>query len=175
MCHSALISSVCEAQIVTRSGVVPILHFSTWPLCRNRVLKRRALKKENSAQLAILKISVAFCPASRPHSSTHHGGEKWREGMARQKPRGTAVPRPHPDDATKMSGVVFSSTCKRKDWTFSISMLSAATSGKPFTAGFVTQVGWKIRRNVRFAHSICPPRNRLGSGGRLFAQPAAAP
>jgi hypothetical protein len=48
--------------------LVPILHCSTWPLCRKRVPKQRALKKENSAQLAILKISVAFCPASRPHS-----------------------------------------------------------------------------------------------------------
>ena len=47
----------------------------------------------------------------------------------------------HPDDATKIGGVVFSRICKRKDRTFWISMLLAATSGKPFTAGFVTQVG----------------------------------
>ena len=31
--------------------------------------------------------------------------------------------------------------CKRKDWTFSISMLLVATSGQPSTAGFITQVG----------------------------------
>jgi hypothetical protein len=35
----------------------------------------------------------------------------------------------------------FSRICKTKDRTFSISMLLAATSGQPFTAGFITQVG----------------------------------
>jgi len=45
----------------------------------------------------------------------------------------------HPDDATKRGGV--SHICKRKDRTFSISMLLAATSGRRSTAGFITQVG----------------------------------
>ena len=35
----------------------------------------------------------------------------------------------------------FSRTCKRKERTFSISMLLAATSGQPSTDGFITQVG----------------------------------
>jgi hypothetical protein len=43
VCHSALSSSVCEAQSVTHPSVVPILHFSTRPLCR-KSFKRRALK-----------------------------------------------------------------------------------------------------------------------------------
>jgi hypothetical protein len=38
-----LSSSVCEAQSVTHPSVVPILHFSTRPLCR-KSFKRRALK-----------------------------------------------------------------------------------------------------------------------------------
>jgi hypothetical protein len=35
----------------------------------------------------------------------------------------------------------FSRICKRKERTFWISMLLAATSGQPSTAGFITQVG----------------------------------
>jgi hypothetical protein len=47
----------------------------------------------------------------------------------------------HPDDATKRGGAVFFAYCKRKDRTFSISMLLAATNGQPSIAGFITQVG----------------------------------
>jgi hypothetical protein len=47
----------------------------------------------------------------------------------------------HADDATKRGAWSFSRICKRKERTFWISMLLAATSGQPSTAGFITQVG----------------------------------
>ena len=69
MCHSALTSSVCEAQSVTHSSVVPVLHFSTWPLCRKRAVKRRALKKKT---LHDWRYGV---------TSTDQGGGKRRDGI----------------------------------------------------------------------------------------------
>ena len=46
----------------------------------------------------------------------------------------------HPDDATNRGGVVFFAYLQ-KERSDSISMLLAATSGQPSTAGFITQVG----------------------------------
>ena len=45
----------------------------------------------------------------------------------------------HPNDAKKMGGFVFFGYLEKKGQTFSISVPSAA-NGKPFTAGFVTEV-----------------------------------
>jgi len=45
----------------------------------------------------------------------------------------------HPDDAAMMGGFLFFRYFRKKGQTFSISVPSAA-NGKPFTAGFVTEV-----------------------------------
>jgi hypothetical protein len=51
----ALTSSVCEAPIVMHSGVVPVLHFSTWLLCRKRVLKRDIAIRRASPRVGTVK------------------------------------------------------------------------------------------------------------------------
>ena len=48
----------------------------------------------------------------------------------------------HPNDAKKMGGFVFFGYLEKEGQTFSISVPSA--NGKPFTAGFVTEVDRKI-------------------------------
>jgi hypothetical protein len=53
--------------------------------------------------------------------------DKWAKDHPVMPPRGAAWS--------------FSRICKRKDRTFSISMLLPATSGQPSMAGFITQVG----------------------------------
>src|SRR4029077_5230786 len=63
-----------EAQSVTNSNVVPVLHFSTWPPCRKR---RRRLSGSSS------KLTYASCwplwsrtTKHSSNSSTDHGGGK---------------------------------------------------------------------------------------------------